>query len=1179
MILIIAGLVPMGVVGFISVNTASKNIEALSLSQLESIRSIKSGAIERYFQQIRNQASTMASNPAIVTAMGDFDNSFNQLAGQTVGIQSMRASVRDYYENQYAALYRDENSGNDPGVAQILSSLDDATVAMQYHYISNNRNPLGSKHLLDTADAFAAPDSYDAAHAQHHPYIREFLETFGYYDIFLVDLDRGNIVYSVYKELDYATSLSDGPYADTNFAQAYRQATTLAEGETTLVDFSRYKPSYEAGASFMASPIFENGRRIGVLVFQMPLETINAIMMDRAGMGESGESYLVGEDLLMRSDSYLDPEFHSVASSFRNPEQGKVDTEAVQSALAGRFNAGIITDYNNNLVLSAYAPIDLGEFNWAVLAEIDVAEAFATIDSLQTTAFILAAVSALLLGVIAFFISKVIAKPILTLADSIQRVQQTGDFSIELDNDYKDEIGATSQAFGKFLHNLSSSFSQVNNVLQEISNGKYNSQVNGDYSGEIAKLQQGINHTVGKLAENDTLEEEKQRALEAVEEAQRLKAEVEEGAKESARINQALDAANANVMLADADNVIIYMNTAVVNLFRDKEQQIRKLLPNFNASSLIGSSMDVFHKNPSHQRNIIGSLSSSMTSVVEIGDLSLKIQATPLTGNGGERLGTVVEWQDITLELLAEAEAQENFRIRQALGKATTNVMLADADNMIIYVNESLQSMFSAHERKIQSEIPEFRVSSLVGTNTNIFHKNASLQKGMVSGLTSTLISQAKVADLTFKLIANPIIDDKGVRLGTLLEWADRTQELGVEDEVQTIVQGALAGDLSQRISLQGKEGFFETLSSGINELVGVCENVINDTIAVLSKLAEGNLTQKINNDYKGSFGRLREDANTTVDKLTEVVANIKQVSSSVATGAEEISQGNTNLSQRTEEQASSLEQTASSMEEMTSTVQQNAHNAREADELALGAREKAQHGGEVVSRAVIAMSEINGASKRIADIISVIDEIAFQTNLLALNASVEAARAGEQGRGFAVVASEVRNLAGRSATAAKEIKDLIQDSVNKVDEGSKLVDESGKTLDEIISAVQKVTSIVAEISAASAEQASGIEEVNKAINQMDEMTQQNAALVEQAAAASEAMGDQAADLNKQILFFTTDEKALQAVQKGSKAGFSSAKPTRLKTYSAPKSISAPRSKALPSAASSNAGDNDWEEF
>jgi methyl-accepting chemotaxis protein len=304
----------------------------------------------------------------------------------------------------------------------------------------------------------------------------------------------------------------------------------------------------------------------------------------------------------------------------------------------------------------------------------------------------------------------------------------------------------------------------------------------------------------------------------------------------------------------------------------------------------------------------------------------------------------------------------------------------------------------------------------------------------------------------------------------------------------------------------------------------------LNAAVEVVKRIASGDLSKEIEVTSRDETGQVLSAMRTMQANLTEVIGSIKVGADEVSNASQEMSRGNANLSQRTEEQASSLEETASSMEEMTATVKQNADNARQANQLAAGAREQAEKGGQVVSEAVSAMSEINTSSKQIADIIGVIDEIAFQTNLLALNAAVEAARAGEQGRGFAVVASEVRNLAQRSATAAKEIKGLIQDSVVKVEDGSRLVDESGKTLEDIVTAVKKVSDIVAEIAVASQEQSSGIEQVNKAIMQMDEMTQQNAALVEQAAAASEAMDEQARSMKELTDFFKVDEQAVTEV-------------------------------------------------
>lgn len=306
----------------------------------------------------------------------------------------------------------------------------------------------------------------------------------------------------------------------------------------------------------------------------------------------------------------------------------------------------------------------------------------------------------------------------------------------------------------------------------------------------------------------------------------------------------------------------------------------------------------------------------------------------------------------------------------------------------------------------------------------------------------------------------------------------------------------------------------------------------VEQTQQVIKSATAGELSRRLDtSQLTGDLRAMADGINTLLDNMTEIIQAIKAAALEINRGAEEISSGNANLSQRTEEQSSSLEETASSMEEMTTTVKQNADNAGEANQLALAARTQAERGGSVVGKAVSAMSGINEASRKIADIIGVIDEIAFQTNLLALNAAVEAARAGEQGRGFAVVASEVRSLAGRSATAAKEIKELIQDSMKKVEGGSALVTESGHSLEQIVSSVKKVADIIAEIASASREQSSGIEQVNRAVMQMDEMTQQNAALVEQSTAASQAMAGQARQLTQMMARYQVgDSSASTAV-------------------------------------------------
>jgi methyl-accepting chemotaxis protein len=497
------------------------------------------------------------------------------------------------------------------------------------------------------------------------------------------------------------------------------------------------------------------------------------------------------------------------------------------------------------------------------------------------------------------------------------------------------------------------------------------------------------------------------------------------------------------------------------------------------------------------------------------GGREIWIQATynPIFDARGGRPVKVVKFAtDITQQKL---EARMNAAFKGALDNVTTNVMVADTQNNIIYMNNTVRAMMSEAQSDIRKDLPGFDVNRLIGTNIDTFHKNPAHQRGLLAGLSKTFSSELKIGGRTMRITASPMRDEAGERIGTVVEWADRTQEVAIEAEVQGIVSGITDGALEKRIDLAAKSGFFEALSKGINTLVENVQDVVEEVQKLVTTANSGDLTQRLSLEGRsGLFHRIGAGINQLTDNMADIVTKVQSAASEVSRGADEISQGNTNLSQRTEEQASSLEETASSMEEMTSTVRQNADNAGQANQLAVAARDQAEKGGAVVARAVKAMTEINESSKKISDIIGVIDEIAFQTNLLALNAAVEAARAGEQGRGFAVVASEVRNLAGRSATAAKEIKELIQDSVRRVEEGSSLVTQSGATLENIIGAVKKVSDIVAEIAAASQEQSTGIEQVNKAVMQLDELTQQNAALVEEASAASQAMADQARSLN-----------------------------------------------------------------
>ena len=351
-----------------------------------------------------------------------------------------------------------------------------------------------------------------------------------------------------------------------------------------------------------------------------------------------------------------------------------------------------------------------------------------------------------------------------------------------------------------------------------------------------------------------------------------------------------------------------------------------------------------------------------------------------------------------------------------------------------------------------------------------------------------------------------------------------------INTEIKRLAGAAAAGDFSQRGDSDRFDHDFRLMIANLNAMMQVSDDNLGKLSQLLSGIAEGDLTVRMHGDFQGVFASMRDDANATVAQLTQIVGQIQASAGSINQAAGEIASGNSDLSRRTEQQAANLEETAASMEELTSTVRQNAEHARQANQLAIGAHGVASQGGEVVGQVVTTMRAIEASSKRIAEIISVIDGIAFQTNILALNAAVEAARAGEQGRGFAVVASEVRTLAQRSAGAAKEIKGLIDDSVASVADGSALVRKAGSTMGEIVASVQRVTDIMAEISAASQEQSAGIDQVNQTVVQMDETTQQNAALVEEATAAARAMEEQATQLADAVSIFRLDNQVAAAV-------------------------------------------------
>lgn len=1342
--MLVIGVLPMSITAWIALENATASISKGVFHRLEAVRQLKGDAVKKHFRESEKLIASFSNLPGVVAAASDlkqaYRNYLNELQLSPQDVRLMRSALGQFYSEQFGAKYQQENQRSIDTNA-LLTSISDTAAALQYQYIQTNPEPLGNKDALyQTNDG----SSYDQFHIRYHDLFKQLLQNYGYYDIFLVDPGTGEVFYSVFKELDFATSLYSGPYANSNFAKVVQQ--TSQDGQIHTFDFTTYTPSYEAPASFQAAPIKKNGRIIALLVFQLPIEPINEIMTSRTGMGETGETYLVGEDLLMRSDSHLAPEIHSVSASFANPNTGKIDTQASREALQGKSGTQAIMDYNNNPVLSSYTRLELPDFNWAILAEIDQAEAYASITQLNQRMLIVGGVALVLILLFSYLLSTNISKPITALAKLISYVKDKGDFSKRTNNANKDEVGQISQALDSLLGSLESSAAETQNALQQAEASRQTADEQAAQAKTIAAEAQQqaleatrikraldscqasvmladtsytliyLNDSVNKLLQhrlralqsdipalsnsellgrkldefvNDThalheildnlTSSHKQRleiggitfdvtaspvyaengsrigtSIEWLDLTDELLKQAQERkiASNNARIRQTLDACSANVMLVGSLGTIAYVNEATISMFAARQHSIAKKITGFDAAKIEQSKIDMFNQHPLLATQALQGVTQSCNDEFKLGDLTFALTITPVFDAQKQRLGTAIEWRDLTDELAARVEEQriaaENATIRQALDVCQANVMLTNADAKVIYLNNSIQQLLQGREDALRQANSQFAAEQVIGQPAELFmptsqqdallngeqaeqvqskvagltfdisatpvtnqagkrigtvvewqdmtdilaqqakeraiaQQNAQIRQALDNSSTSTLIANAKdqiiyanqamqrqAQDLqngisktlpgfsannmtafnlsqlnqamgenhsfsqdnqlyqneltleqhTLAITANPIIDQTNSRIGTVVEWQDRTTEVAVEQEIDQIVSAASNGDLGQRVNPENKQGFFAALATSLNQLLTVCEGVSNDTGKMLESLAKGDLSHRIEQDYQGSFGKLKQDANATADKLTQIIQQISKAADEVTSGASDIATGNVELSRRIEMQASSLEETAASMSQITESVQSSANSAGDANSVSKQASNQASAGGQVVEQAVSSMQDISAASNKIADIIGVIDEIAFQTNLLALNAAVEAARAGEQGRGFAVVASEVRSLAQRSATSAREIKELIDDSVEKVRGGTELVNRSGETLQEIVDTVGKVSTMVAQIAESAAEQGGSIGQVNQAVTNMEQMTQQNAAVIEQATAASQSMADQAHNMKSLMAFF-----------------------------------------------------------
>ena len=564
--------------------------------------------------------------------------------------------------------------------------------------------------------------------------------------------------------------------------------------------------------------------------------------------------------------------------------------------------------------------------------------------------------------------------------------------------------------------------------------------------------------------------------------------------EEAVKLRRIVEDSDAAFMMVDRDFVVTYINQATRNLLAQHQETFRKVWPNFDASKILGMCIDQFHKDPSHQRRLLSDPQKlPYKTDIQVGPLTIALNVTATYDANGVYVGNTLEWKDVTEARLQEAR-DADFRGQIAAIDKAQAVIEFDLDGTVISANENFLSVLGYRLEEVEGKHHSlFATKDYAESREYDEFWNTLKQGDFVGGEFQCVGKNGK--EVWLQASYNPIFDVNGNPVKVVNYATDITAAKEMEIQIKAT---------QQREQKHAKEQ----------------QHKVAELLTIVNAVAEGDLSIRMPDLGKDAIGQVAAGVGKAIESIHAALAKVRHVASTVALSSQELASASEQISSGAQEQASNLEETAASLEQITSAVKQNTDNSSQAQQLATSSRDVAESGGNVVGEAVGAMTAINIASKKIAEIIMTIDEIAFQTNLLALNAAVEAARAGEQGRGFAVVASEVRNLAQRSAGAAKEIKNLIQDSVAKVENGTELVNRSGETLQEIVTSVKRVADIVTEISAASSEQLTGIEQVNSAVSQMDRVTQTNAAQTEQMSGTSQALLSHSEELKRLVAAF-----------------------------------------------------------
>lgn len=972
-ILCLIGLVPTIITAFIGLYSSSNSIEQQKSESLQAIAQLKADALELYFQNSNVVLKSIAQNPLTVNAISPLLEAFREYPEENT--QQKMQDLAAFYEESFAQTYQFETDSTLETNA-LMEGANATMIGLQHAYIVKNHYPIGQKDQLRQAGR----TPYDEAHKQFHPTFRQYLSNFGFYDIFLVSLSSGDVVYSVFKEIDFASNLIEGPYANSGLGEVYRTLKTkLLNGEevdTVFHDYSQYLPSYDAPAAFSATPVYVNGIPKAALIIQLPLDQVSKVMSKGYGMGATGESYIVGADRKLRSDTFLSEDM-TVESAFRDNKT--INTVAIETALNSQSQVPDTAihglNYRDHDVFTVFRKIQIGDnADWVIIVEQDVSEALEAITGLQLIYLVVALVLIALVLFSAKQFGQLIARPIQELSAFILGLRQSWRFSDRANVHSKDETGQAAEALNTMLASLDTAVSSISNTMEGLSEGDFSQRVNSDMAGDLQKLKLSINEFASEIEVT-------------VKGIGNVMAKIEQGDFSSQ-------------VTTDAKGQLDVLKTQVNSSARATAAFIKD-------AKLVMSSL-------------------------EVGDYSKRI-TTPAAGE------------------LASL-------------KESINQSIANTEGVIVNICGVMESISQGK-----------------------FGQTASIEAAGKLDEMKTAVNRAS------------------------------TSINGVIANIVTVMAQVSEGDFSARCQTEGVSGDLLELANAVNQSATNIDDTLAHTQQILEKLSKGDLTETFDHKVTGDYQKLKSGINDTIISLAYMVQEIQTSASTATNKSEETNAEVSDLNRQLDAQVKGLKDVTLRMAAMRSNIEETLDHAKVSVSVSQTALDHAHESEVLVKEVEDAMKSITDSSRKMQVIIETIEGIAFQTNLLALNASVEAARAGEQGRGFSVVAGEVRNLAQRSAEAAKEISSLIKESDNRVALGAEKVNLSGELLSKITQSNSEVCANFERVNISIKAQFDRVREASEGVTDVGDNIQQCARILNRINSNMDGVNEQAENLNRMI--------------------------------------------------------------